>query len=71
MLTQVGTLSAHLPAKAKSERLNCLVLAKRSESGQKWNVAEELMDKLENFTCLLYASKSGIKELNSLRYHLF
>lgn len=41
------------------------------ELGQEWNVAEELMDKLENFTCLLYASKSGTKELYSLRYHLF
>ena len=39
--------------------------------GQEWIVAEDLMDKLENFTCLLYASKSGTKELNSLRYHLF
>lgn len=42
-----------------------------AELGQEWNVAEELMHKLENFTCLLYASKSGTKELNILRYHLF
>ena len=70
MLTQVATLSAHFPAKANSERLNCLQET-FAELGQEWNVAEELMDKLENFTCLLYASKCGTKELNSLRYHLF
>ena len=42
-----------------------------AEFGKKWNVAEGLMHKLENFTCLLFASKYGTKELNSLRYSLF
>ena len=27
--------------------------------GEEWDVNEQLMDKLENFTCLIYASKSG------------
>lgn len=37
-----------------------------AELEQELNVAEKLMHKLENFTCLLFASKSGTKELNSL-----
>ena len=75
MLTQVATLST-FAGKGKLGALKLLRSSKEvqetfAELGQEWNVAEELMDKLENFTCLLYASKCGTKELNSLRYHLF
>jgi len=29
------------------------------------------MDELENFTCLIYISRSGTMKVSDLRYHLF
>ncbi len=41
------------------------------ELGQEWDLSPELMDKLEAFTCLLYAPKMSSTSVNDLRYHLF
>ena len=41
------------------------------ELGMDWDVSEQLMDKLEKFTCLIYGPKSGKTHVNDLRYHLF
>lgn len=39
--------------------------------GEDWDVCEELMERLEKITCLLYAAKSGTEKVNELRYHMF
>jgi hypothetical protein len=39
--------------------------------GQEWSLTPELLDKLELFTCQLYAAKSKAAKVNDLRYHLF
>ena len=39
--------------------------------GQEWDMSSGLMDKLETFTCLLYAPKASSTKVNDLRYHLF
>jgi len=41
------------------------------ELGQEWNLSQELLEKLEAFTCLLYAPKASTSQVNNLRYHLF
>ena len=41
------------------------------ELGQEWDLSPELMDRLEAFTCLLYAPKASSTKVNDLRYHLF
>jgi hypothetical protein len=41
------------------------------ELGQEWDLSPELMNKLEAFTCLLYAPKASSTKINDLRYHLF
>lgn len=44
-----------------------------TELGTEWNVSAALFEKLEAFTCLLYATKvsSTNFKVNDLRYHLF
>ena len=39
--------------------------------GQEWDLSPELRNKLEAFTCVLYALKASITIINKLRYHLF
>ncbi len=39
--------------------------------GQEWDLSADLMDKLEAFTCLLYAPKASTTKVNDLRYNLF
>ena len=39
--------------------------------GHKWALSPELMDKVEAFTCLLYAPKISSTKINDLIYHLF
>ncbi len=39
--------------------------------GQEWDLSADLMDKLEAFTCLLYAPKVSTTKVNDLRYNLF
>ena len=41
------------------------------ELGREWDVSVEVMKKLENFTCHLYAAKAMSTNFNELRYHLF
>ena len=41
------------------------------ELGQSWQVTDALFEKLECFTCRLYASQKTVSEVNELRYHLF
>lgn len=41
------------------------------ELGKEWDLSPDLMDKLESFTCLLYAPKTPSTNVNELRYHLF
>jgi hypothetical protein len=41
------------------------------ELGQTWSVSSELMTKLEEFTCLLYAPKASAVSVDQLRYDLF
>ena len=38
---------------------------------QEWVLSQELVDKLETFTCHLYAPKLSSTRINELRYHLF
>jgi len=40
-------------------------------NGMESDVSDQLMDKLENFTYLIYASKSDTMKVNDSRYHLF
>ena len=41
------------------------------ELGQQWDLSPELMEKLEAFTCLFYATKASHTKVNDLRHHLF
>ena len=40
------------------------------ELGREWDVSVELMKKLENFMCHLYAPKTTSTNVNELMYHL-
>ena len=42
-----------------------------TELGQEWDLPPELMDKLEEFTCLLYSTNTVTTKVNDLRYQLF
>ena len=42
-----------------------------AELGKEWLLTDELFSKLEEFTCRLYANRSFIKDVNSMRYQLF
>ena len=37
---------------------------------QEWDLSQELTDKLEEFTCSLYAPKTSANKINDLLYHL-
>ena len=39
--------------------------------GQSWDVSEELFQRIEEFTCHMYAANSSTVEVNQLRYQLF
>ena len=41
------------------------------ELGEMWDVADELIGKLEELTCPMYAAKSEVRNVNYLIYHLF
>ena len=36
-----------------------------------WELSDELFVRLQEFTCLLYSSNPGTKDVNALRYRLF
>lgn len=42
-----------------------------SDLGKNWELSDELFDKLESFTCRMYAPKQPASGVNELRYQLF
>ena len=42
-----------------------------ADLGAMWGVSESLLNKLEAFTCQMYATKTSVRKVNELRYHLF
>lgn len=42
-----------------------------AQLGTQWNLTDELINSLEEFTCRLYAAQSNITDVNELRYSLF
>ena len=62
--------------KGKTNALKLLISNKETqdmllELGQEWDLSQELMNKLQAFTCLLYAPKVFTTKVNELRYQLF
>ena len=39
--------------------------------GSDWDVPDELFSRLQEFTCFMYSSNPGTKDVNDLRYRLF
>ena len=39
--------------------------------GTDWDVPDELFSRLQEFTCFMYSSNPGTKDVNDLRYRLF
>ena len=73
--TGCDTVSA-FAGRGKAQALKLLKKNTRSqealtELGQEWDLPPELMDKLEEFTCLLYSTNTVITKVNDLRYQLF
>ena len=73
--TGCDTVSA-FAGKGKVKALKLLTTSRENQDtstkvGQEWDIHPELMDKLEAFTCLLYATKASSTKINDLRYHLF
>ncbi len=73
--TGYDTVSA-FAGKGKAKALKLLSKNKEIQDtflklGQEWDLSPDLMDKLEAFTCLLYAPKASSMKINDLRYHLF
>ena len=69
--------SVPLRAEGKPKALKLLVEITGQQRGKsryslsrEWDLSQELMDKLEAFTCLLYAPKLSSTRINELRYHL-
>ena len=61
-----GKTSALKLLKTSTETQECFV-----ELGQEWNVAPELVSKLEKVVCQLYSPNTTVQSVNDLRYHLF
>ena len=73
--TGCDTVSA-FAGRGKAKALKILTSSKEYQDmflllGQEWDLPTDLFDKLEEFTCLLYASKTSATKVNFLRYHLF
>lgn len=73
--TGCDTVSA-FEGKGKVRALKLLTCNKEHQNtflqlGQEWDLSADLIDKLEAFTCLLYAPKASATKVNNLRYHLF
>ena len=73
--TGCDTVSA-FAGKGKTNALRLLISNKNTqdmflELGQEWDLSQELMNKLQAFTCLLYALKVFTTKVNELRYQLF
>ena len=61
-----GKLNALKIMKAKPEIADAFL-----KLGQLWSLSDDLLNKLEKFTCLLYTSTPNTFNVNSLRYNLF
>lgn len=75
MHTGCDTFSA-FAGKGKTSALKLLTNNRETqdtfvELGHIWDLSQELMDKLEAFTFLLYAPKASSPKVNDLRYDLF
>ena len=73
--TGCDTVSA-FAGKGKASALKLLTNNRATQDtflqlGQEWDLSAELMDKLEAFTCVMYAPKAPTIKINELRYHLF
>ena len=73
--TGCDTVSA-FTGKGKAKALKLLSKNKEFQDtflklGQEWDLSPDLMNKLEAYTCLLYASKTSSTKINELRYYLF
>ena len=73
--TGCDTVSA-VAGKGKTSALKFLISNRDTqhtfrELSQNWDFPRELIDKLEAFTCLLYAPNASTRSINELRYHLF
>ncbi|CAM4733150.1 unnamed protein product [Leuciscus chuanchicus] len=73
--TGCDTVSA-FAGKGKTRALTLLMNNKETQDtllklGQEWDLSPELSNKLEAFTCVLYAPKASTTMINKLRYHLF
>lgn len=73
--TGCDTVSA-FAGKGKANALKLLTTNKNCRDtflrlGEEWDLSTELMNKLEKFTCLLYAPKASSTKVDDLRYNLF
>ena len=73
--TGCDTVSA-FAGKGKTNALKLLTTSRNIQHmffklGEEWDLSPELMNKLEAFTCLLYAAKGASVKVNYLRYNLF
>ena len=73
--TGCDTVSA-LAGKGKAIALKLLTINREIQDiflqlGQMWDLSRELMDRLEAFTCLLYAPRTSSTKVNDLRYDIF
>ena len=73
--TGCDTVSA-FAGKGKAKALKLLTKRKLEQAtflqlGEEWDLSPELMDRLEAFTCQLYAPKAQTSNVNHLRYHMF
>lgn len=73
--TGCDTVSA-FAGKGKASALKLLMNNQETQDtflklGQEWDLSLDLLDKLEAFTCVLYAPKASTTKINELRYHLF
>ena len=42
-----------------------------SDLGQSWDISQNLLRKLQSFTCAMYISRGTASDINGCRYHLF
>jgi hypothetical protein len=42
-----------------------------AQLGKEWKLTDDLAERLQEFTCRLYATRSTVKTVNDLRYQLF
>ena len=70
LLSKSDTTSA-FAGKGKASALKIFTINRKiidtfTQLGQDWDLSSELMDKLEGFTCLLYAPKASSTKVNPI-----